>query len=177
MHIILGILTTVVTILILLNRLAEAGIDIGGLNPFLWSRRRKWKKKYDGNPAFKIDNPKDATAILMVAAAKADGDITKEAKTYLLNAFEHEFNLSKKDAAGLLISSSYLLGDGAEIRGNIKKFLTPSKDNFSEHQISAAIELISSAAGEPGQRHPNAEELLSQVHSTLERPLQGEKTW
>ena len=36
MHIILGVLGAVITILILLNRLAEAGIDLGGLNPFLW---------------------------------------------------------------------------------------------------------------------------------------------
>ena len=55
MHIILGMLGTIVTILILLNRLAEAGIDIGGLNPFLWNRRRKWKKMYQGNPVFKIE--------------------------------------------------------------------------------------------------------------------------
>ena len=60
MHIIFGLLGTIVTILILLNRLADAGIDLGGLNPFLWSRRRKWRKQYEGNPVFKIENPMDA---------------------------------------------------------------------------------------------------------------------
>jgi hypothetical protein len=177
MHILLGLLGIIVTILILLNRLAEAGIDIGGLNPFLWNRRRKWKKEYEGNPVFQINNPMDATAILMVAAAKADGDLAKEDKTHLLQTFEKEFNLSKKDAAGLLISSSHLLGDGTEVRGNVKKFLEQSKPKFSQHQIGAAIELIGNAAGEPGQRHPNAEELLSNVRSALQTSPEGSGSW
>ncbi len=45
MHVIIGVLGSIITILILLNRLAEAGIDLGGLNPFLWKRRRQWKQK------------------------------------------------------------------------------------------------------------------------------------
>ena len=76
MHIILGILGSLITVLILLNRLADAGIDLGGLNPYLWQRRRKWRNKYEGNPVFKIESPMDAAAILMVATAKADGDIS-----------------------------------------------------------------------------------------------------
>jgi len=58
-HIVLGLLTTIVTLLILLNRLAEAGISLGGLNPFLWHRRRKWKQQLIGNPIFHIDGPMD----------------------------------------------------------------------------------------------------------------------
>jgi hypothetical protein len=46
---ILAILGAVVSILILLNRLANAGINLGGLNPFLWYRRKKWRNQYEGN--------------------------------------------------------------------------------------------------------------------------------
>jgi len=42
---ILAVLGVIVTILILLNRLANAGMDLGGLNPFLWQRRRNWRKR------------------------------------------------------------------------------------------------------------------------------------
>ena len=59
---ILGLLGTIVTILWLLYRLAEMGIDLGGLNPFLWRRRRKWKKHYEANPIYKIDSPMEATS-------------------------------------------------------------------------------------------------------------------
>ena len=43
MHVILGILSSIVAILYALDRL---GIDLGGLNPFYWYRRRAFAKKY-----------------------------------------------------------------------------------------------------------------------------------
>ena len=177
MHIILGALGTIVTILILLNRLANLGIDIGGLNPYLWNRRRKWRKLYEGNPVFKIDNPMDSTAILMVAATKADGDMTREDKALILNLFENKFNLAKKDAAGLLISSVHLLGDGLEVRGNVGKFLSPSKAAYTEMQAESAISLISQTAGHPGPMHPHAEELLDQVRTELTPNQKKSQTW
>ena len=169
MHIILGVLGTVVTILVLLNRLAEAGIDLGGLNPYLWRRRRKWKNKYEGNPIFKIESPMDATAILMVAVAKSDGDITKEDKSLLLGLFENEFKLSKKDAVGLFISSSHLLGDGASVKDDVNKFLSPSLADFSSTQATSAIDLMTQVANSSVPTSPNAEALLSQARDTLEK--------
>jgi hypothetical protein len=177
MHIVLALLGTIVTILILLNRLADAGIDLGGLNPYLWNRRRKWRNQYEGNPIFKIENPMDATAILMVATAKADGDITKEDKSLLLDLFENKFNLSKKDAAGLLISSVHLLDDGNEVRNNLKKFLSSSKASFSEDQAKSALSLISQAAGGGDTKHPNAQELLNQINLELAPVQASNQTW
>ena len=43
MHIIIGLLGSLVTIFYLLDRL---GVDIGGLNPFYWYRRRAFAKKF-----------------------------------------------------------------------------------------------------------------------------------
>jgi len=177
MHIILGALGMIVSILVLLNRLAEAGIDIGGLNPFLWHRRRKWRNMYQGNPVFKIDSPMDATAILMVATVKADGDMSSEEKKTLLKLFEEEFKLSKKDAAGLLISSAHLLGDGTEVRNNIEKFLAPSKEKFTESQAGSALALISSVAGDPDTRHENISKVLEQVERILNRPSRSDQVW
>ncbi len=167
MHIILGLLGTIVSILILFSRLADAGIDLGGLNPFLWYRRRKWRKTCQGNPLFTITSPMDATAILMVAVVKADGDMTKEDKSNLLSIFETDFNLTNKEAAGLLVSSVYLLRDGAELRRKVSKFLEPSRGSFSEEQAQSAMTLISCAAGLPEERHENATELLEQVEMLL----------
>jgi hypothetical protein len=50
MHVIMGALGLVVTILVLANKLSRAGIDIGWLDPFKWNRRRKWKQVYHANP-------------------------------------------------------------------------------------------------------------------------------
>ncbi len=69
MHIILGILGALVTILILANRLQDNGIDVGWLNPFSWARRRKFRKEYQMHPAYTLESPLDVAALFMVAVA------------------------------------------------------------------------------------------------------------
>ena len=90
MHVLLGILGAIVTILILLKRLADAGIDLAGLNPFLRQRRRQWRNKVEGNPIHAISSPMELTALLMTATAKIDGDMSSEEKKALLSFMERE---------------------------------------------------------------------------------------
>ncbi len=114
MHILIGLLSSLVTILWLLDRL---GIDLGGLNPWAWRRRRNWRKQYTANPVFAIESPMQATALLVVATAKADGDLSSEEKQAIQAMFEATFQLSPKEASGLFVASSHLLGTGEEVRG------------------------------------------------------------
>jgi uncharacterized tellurite resistance protein B-like protein len=167
MHVIIGALGSLVTILWLLHRLAEMGIDLGGLNPFLWQRRRRWKKHYDANPIYKIDSPLEATALLITAAAKADGDMSAEEKAEILRIFSKEFHLSKNDAAGLLISSSHLLGKGEEVQGHLQKVMAPSLQNFTPEQAASAIELITRVTNIAGSASELQRELISNSNSVL----------
>lgn len=177
MHIILGFLGFVVTIVILLKRLADAGIDLGGLNPFAWNRRRNWRNQYEGNPVFKVDSPMQATAILMLAAAKSDGDLTAESKQHILSLFESDFKLSSKDAAGLLTSSSHLLGDGLAVRNQVNAFLEPSKEKFSEEQKSSAVSLLNKVIEAQPEVPPNAKDLLAAVKAQLDEKAGKDGTW
>ena len=65
MHIVIAILGSIVTILVLLNRLKSTGIDFGWLNPFTWYRRRQWKLKVTKNPIYAMENPMEAVAGLL----------------------------------------------------------------------------------------------------------------
>jgi tellurite resistance protein len=145
-HIILGALGSIVTILWLLHRLAEMGIDLGGLNPWLWQRRRNWRKKYEGNPIFSVDSPMEVTGLLLVATAKIDGEMSVEEKKEILEIFEQEFELSKRDAAGLLISTTHLLGQGDEMRDQLEAVLTPSLEKFTHEQADSAVSLMERVA-------------------------------
>ena len=168
MHIILGLLGTVVTILILLNRLAEAGIDLGGLNPFLWHRRRKWRQKYEGNPIFQLDSPMEVTALLMAAVAKMEGDISGEQKRTILDLYRREFHLTKKDASALLIASTHILGNGEEVRKNVSKVLAPSVEAFTEEQAASCTELVGKVAEIDGATTELQNEFLAGITSELE---------
>ncbi len=107
MHIILGPLGSIVTILYMLDRL---GIDLGGLNPFYWQRRRSWAKKYQGDPIYSVEDPMHVAAILIVGAAKLDGEISSEQKRVALEQFESSFSLDSPAASELFGSAAHLLG-------------------------------------------------------------------
>ena len=177
MHIILGILGTIVTILVLLNRLAEAGIDLGGLNPFLWARRRKWKKQYQGNPVFNVDDPMELTALLMVAVAKIDGDVSSEEKHRILELFQQEFKMSKREASGLMVSSVYLLKDGSEISAQLAKVMEPAKEKFSTEQAESAIKMLNTVAEIEGKTSDLKTELINAVQAGMAVKFQEKTTW
>jgi len=157
---ILAVLGVIVTILILLNRLANEGIDLGGFNPFLWKRRRNWRNKLEGNPIYQIESPMDAIALYMVAIVKADGDMTKEDKTHLLSLFVERFNLSNKEASNLLVSSSHLLGNGEEAQDNVAKVIEKSLALFSDEQITSSKALLREVAGDLEQRPKEVQQLI-----------------
>jgi len=177
MHVILGLLGAIVTILVLLSRLADAGISLGGLNPFLWHRRRKWQNKMSGDPIYQVDHPMDATALLLTAAAKIDGDISSEQKAMLIESYESEFKLSKKDAAALSISSAYLLGDGQAIRGNLSKVLKPSLPNFSKAQADSAKSLLGRLNGLDASPNPLRVEFIDEAIRLLDEPFGDKGKW
>ena len=177
MHIILGMLGTIVTILWLLHRLAEMGIDLGGLNPWLWQRRRRWKTQFEANPIFAIESPLEATALLLLAVAKADGDMSSIEKRELLGVFEGEFGLSKRDAAGLLVASSHLLGKGDEVRDNLAGVLDASLANFSDEQSRSAVELMRRIAQVDGPPTEMQNELMANASEILTRVAAPKGKW
>ena len=144
MHIILGILGSLITILVLVNRLKEGGIDLGWLNPFSWAHRRRWRKKYHADPAMSISSPMEAAAGLMYVAAKLSGEVTQEERSFLVDTFENKFNLSNKEATDLLSSCSYIIKDEDIIFNKLSKYLEASIEKFSAEQIQSTMQLVQS---------------------------------
>ncbi|MEM9303150.1 MAG: TerB family tellurite resistance protein [Pseudomonadota bacterium] len=154
MHVVIGLLGSIITVLWLLHRLAEMGIDLGGLNPWAWRRRRAWRKRYEGNPIYTLEKPMEVTALLMAATAKASGEMSSDERDGILAIFRTEFHLNEADASGLLRSSTYLLGQGDEVQENLAKVLAPSQEAFTPDQAASAVELVqrvASLSGEPSQ--------------------------
>lgn len=177
MHIILGALGSIVTLLWLLHRLNEMGVTLGGLNPWLWQRRRRWRSQYDANPVFKIDRPLDATALLLTAVAKADGDMSAQAKAHLLGVFEDEFKLSAQDASALLRSSVHLLGAGEEVQHNLAGVMAPSIDRFSDEQWTSVKALLPIVAAVDGSPSVQQRDLLAQIGALVAEQQRPTDKW
>jgi uncharacterized tellurite resistance protein B-like protein len=163
MHVLLALLGSIVTILFLLSRLADAGISLGGLNPFLWRRRRAWRKKYEANPLFALEQPLEITGLLAVAVAKADGDMSATERQALLAEFETTFALKPREATALLTSSAHMLGDGQLFRDKLDDLLTKHKERFSDAQRDSALALLERVASSSGATSAERRELLARV--------------
>jgi hypothetical protein len=146
MHILLSILGAIITILILLKRLEAGGIDIGWLNPFAWKRRRAWAKKYHANPMYALDNPRDVAALLVVALAKSEGDMSAEQKKHILSRFTETFHLPQTEAEDLMVSSNYLLREGIDGVNNINKLMAASASRFTPAHAQSALALCNEIA-------------------------------
>lgn len=167
MHVILGALGLIVTILVLIHRFSDAGIDIGWLDPFKWNRRRKWKQAYHANPVFAIDDPMKSTAGLMYTMAKCSGDISREEKACILSIFKEVFKLTDREATELLSTCSYYIKDEDVVKNNLLKFLNPSINNFAEEQKQSAFSIIEKVAFCEGQPNEKQAELLAQIKDVL----------
>ena len=146
----LGLLGTIVTVLVLLKRLADAGIDLGGLNPFARRRKRAWQGKFEANPLFGLEDPMDAAAALAVGIAKASGDMSREQKRALLAAFQSTFDLDQAAAEELLASSAYLVGDGQIFADQVEGVVAKSRERFTDNQIASTLALIEEIAAVEG---------------------------
>jgi len=169
MHIVLGALALLVTLLILFKRLADAGIDLGGLNPFLWRRRREWRDKFAANPLFLVSDPKEIAAVLAVGVAKIDGDMSAEDKQALLREFASTFAMKPRGASELLGSSVHLLGDPSVLLTQLDAVLARGRDKFTSEQVSSTLgmlERLARVSGAPSQRQL---ELINAVRSRLEQ--------
>jgi len=142
MHILLSILGSIVTILILVNRISDSKIDFSWLNFSGWNRRKKWLKKYHADPAFSIDNPMEAAAGLMYVMAKCSGDISKEQKACMLDLFHKEFNLSEDQATQLMSSCSFILKDEDKVVENLREYLKPSLEKFDIEKKESVLNLV-----------------------------------
>ncbi len=162
----LGLLGMIVTVVVLLNRLADAGIDLGGLNPFLLRRRRAWRQKFEANPLFGLEDPMEVVAVLAVGVAKADGDMSAEQKQALLMSFERTFGLDEQAARDLLVSSAHLVGDGQILRNQVQDVVAPGSKRFSDSQVESTLSLMEEIAAVEGASAPQ-QELIAGVRDAF----------
>lgn len=173
MHILLGLLGSVVTILYLLDRL---GVDIGWINPFAWRRRQGWRQKFEANPIFSLSDPREMAAVLMVGVAKADGDLTAEEKRNLLAEFEQAFSMSDKEAIELLSSTVFMLGNMQVINDQSGELLARYQERFAPDQTSSLLEMIDRIAainGEPTSQ----QQLVAKIRESLAPDSSTRGTW
>lgn len=174
MHIVIGILTALVSVFYLLDRF---GIDIGGLNPFYWRRRRAWARKYKGDPIYSIEDPMHVAAILIVGAAKLDGDLTAESKKAALQQFRTKFSLDTGGASELLGSAAHLLGSPQVIDTQLSGVIERNKGRFSREQAESMIGMMEDVAAAGGELSARQKEFIDSLRARYVSAEKAQGTW
>jgi tellurite resistance protein len=174
MHIVIGVLSALVTIFYLLDRL---GIDIGGLNPFYWRRRRAWAKKYQGDPIYSVEDPMHVAAILIVGAAKLDGDLTAESKKAAMQQFRSKFSLDTGGASELLGSAAHLLGSPQILDTQLNGLIDKNHKRFTPEQAESMIEMVADVAAADGPLSTKQTEFIDSLRARFIPTKDNQGTW
>ena len=167
MHYVIGLLTAVAGLFWALNSLQRAGVDLNSFNPFTWYRRHQWKQKYGVTPLYNLDEPLEVAAVLLLAMATYDGEITRETKNELMKIYTEEFKLGDKAAADLYLASSHLLKNEFDIVANLQNIINKSKSKFTKAQAESLLQLLERVAMLDGSVNKHQQAFINTSRSIL----------
>jgi len=168
------LLGSIVTILYLLDRL---GIDIGGLNPFYWYRRRAFAKKYGSDPIYSVEDPIHIAALLVIGAAKLDGDLTAQEKSSAREQFENVFSLDARGASDLFGSAAHLLAAPQLLEEQLQKLADRSASRLSPGQTESLVDMMTTVIAADGEPTAMQSAFVEDVRSRLTKPATKEGSW
>ena len=171
---VIAILTALTAFLWALYRLHTSGFGLKALNPFYLLRRLKWQDRANTKPVHLIENPMEAAALLLVATAKLDGEITREQRNLIIQLFITEFSLTEINANELYAASSYLLKDVGNILPEVRLILEPCKAAFKPNHIETLLEMLNKVASAENSPTVAQNELILEVRKHL-APTKSEK--
>jgi uncharacterized tellurite resistance protein B-like protein len=177
MHYLIGLITAVAMLIFALSRLQRAGLDLNALNPFLWYRRAQWKKLYATKPLYALDKPMEIAALLLVATAKCEGEVSAQQKKFLLDTFKNDFHLSDKEASELLAASAYLLRNDLYISAELGKVLERGKRQFTPEQVESTVDLMQRLSWLDGEPNGEQAKLIDNTKQILAVTANTGGTW
>lgn len=167
MHVVLGLLGSIVTILYLLDRL---GIDIGWWNPFYLMRRRAFAKKHGADPIFSIDDPIHVAALLIIGVGRLDGELTAEQRRVAQDLFESTFSMTASDASGLFASASHLLAPPQLLDDQLDKLAQKNHDRFSPEQARSVLDMVTTVVAAGGEPSATQQDFIERLRTAFVPP-------
>lgn len=166
MHIILGLITAVASLLWALNRF---GVDIHSLNPFHWHRRNQWKKQLATKPIHTLTRPIEAAAVLVVGIVQMEGLVSREQKAGILDIFKTELKQDETAAADMFGSAAFLTKSVVDLAAEVPMILAPNKAYFSDEQAKSLVSMLTRVAAMDSAISPAQQNTINAVERELLR--------
>jgi len=154
-----------------LNSLQKSGAlnALGWLNPFTLLRRMQWQKQYGTRPLFRLRDPTEVAAVLLLGTAKCKGDVTAAQKAKLLDFCTGVMKLPQAEADDLLVASTFLVRDEVYIADNVERILLNTRRSMTAEQKASVLNMMEEMARVDGPANYEQRKLIDRTMESLNR--------
>ncbi len=164
--IILSVIATIIWALVALQHADPHGLRA---NPLAWLRERRWRRQSALHPLFRLEDPIDVAAVLILGAVKCEGEISREQKQAITRIFMNDFHLAPDAAADLLLASSHLIHDQLYLLDCLEPLLYSSRDRFSPSQAASLLSLMMRVATLETRVNTEQQQLIDATEAWFDR--------
>ncbi len=174
MHVVLGALTAIISILYILDRL---GIDVGWWSPFHWRRRRAFAKRFGADPIYSVEDPIHLASLFVIGVAKLEGDLTAEQKQVAQEQFESSFRMEPREASELFGSAAHLLAAPQLIETQLNNLAEKNSGRFSGDQADSLLQMMTAVASAGGAPSATQQAFLDKARGLFPAQPSPQGTW
>jgi uncharacterized tellurite resistance protein B-like protein len=148
------------------NSLGKAGVS---LNPFAWWRRLQWAKQHGTKPLYRLRDPVEVAAVLLLGTAKCKGDVTATQKAKLREIYTGALKMPQAEADDMLVAATFMLRDEVYVVDNIERILGTTRRMLSAAQKASVLNLMEEMARVDGPANDEQRKLIDRTMEVLNR--------
>lgn len=155
MHILLAIVGAIGAIGVLLWRMqmaANATRDIveTAQDAGRFFRSWRWRKKANANPLDLIEDPREAAAAMMVAAAQYDGSLSAREEAAIMAEMRYHFEADEKTARDLLARGRWLAKDASDLGQTFHRASAAVRKRCTPKELNDLVTMLREVAKADG---------------------------
>lgn len=169
MHFLIAILGAVATIVFLVYRLRNAASQGKEIHDDVKGaiRRGRWNKQVQGRLIERIEDPREAAAILMVQIAAYDGEVTAGQKQQIENLMVINFDCDAEEAQGFYSFGRMAIGQINDAANSLAKLMRPMKESLTLSEMKGFVRMLETVAELEGTPTDRQRHLIAVVRRAL----------
>jgi uncharacterized tellurite resistance protein B-like protein len=163
---VIALLGAVAGLLWALNALGKSGFS---LDPFAWWRRHQWMKRHGTKPLYRLRDPAEVAAVLLLGVAKCKGDVTATQKARLLDLYTRVLKMPADEADDMLVAATFLVKDEVYLVDSLEHVLANTRRALTAEQKASMLNLMEEVALVDGPVNAEQRKLIDRTMDLLNR--------
>jgi len=130
-------------------------------------RRGRWSRQVDKRLIETLDDPREATVILLYQIASYDGALTERQRSVMASEMSSAFGVDQATADEMLAFARMALGQITDAANNVRKILKPLIASCSDDEKRQALAMMQAVAQVEGPVNDQQSHLIAQCRHSL----------